>query len=72
MNGSLPLARKIIDSSVWEQGAQAVQLWIWLLMTAVYAEGGYTLRNGKRLKRGQLWTTYRLMSRALRYRWGKG
>lgn len=72
MNGSLPLARKLIGSSVWEQGPLAVQLWIWMLMTAVFAEEGYTLKNGRHLKRGQLWTTYRLISKALKYRWGKG
>ncbi len=70
--GILPLSKTLLDSDVWEQGSLAVQLWIWMLMTAVHSPEGYTLNNKKFLKRGQLWTTYRLMSKALRYRWARG
>ncbi|MBI4489924.1 MAG: hypothetical protein HY694_12625 [Deltaproteobacteria bacterium] len=71
-NGTLPLARKLLDSAVWEQGSLAVQLWVWMLMTAVFSEDGFTMDNGVRLGRGQLWTTHPLMQKALRYRWAKG
>ena len=68
----LPLARKLEGSPVWEMGPLTVQVWIWLLLKAVWKPEGYTLRNGIHLERGQAWTTYGLLRKALKARKGIG
>ena len=68
----IPLARKLEGSPVWEMGPLTVQLWIWLLLKAVWKPEGFTLKNGIHLERGQLWTTYGRMSEALKTRKGQG
>jgi len=68
----LRLSRTLPNSPVWDMGSRAVQLWLWLLLQAVYAEEGYTLPDGWHLQRGQLWTTFPRLRQALRYRQGRG
>ena len=68
----LPIARKIEHSTVWEMGPLAIQLWLWLLLKAVWKPEGFTMWNGIHLERGQLWTTYDLMREGLRVRKGRG
>ena len=70
--GYLPLARKLEHSPVWQMGPTAIQLWIWLLMKAVWRPDGKMMKNGQHLERGQLWTTYDRIQDALKYRKGNG
>ena len=71
-SGYLPLARKLEHSPVWQMGPTAIQLWIWLLMKAVWKPQGETTDNGRHIKRGQLWTTHERIQAALKYKKGKG
>lgn len=72
MNGTFPLARRILESPVWEQGALTVQIWLWLLLNAVWEEEGRTMPDGRHLHRGQVRTSYPEIAEAMRYRHGKG
>ena len=67
------LYRKTISSDVWEMGPLAVQLWIYIMLRAVFRPEGYTMPNGKtHVERGQFLTTYPQLQEALRHKRGKG
>lgn len=69
---SIRLNRKLLSSDVWKMGPLAVQVWIWLLLRAVWKPEGFTLDNGIHLQRGQVWFTYPQLQDALKSRRGKG
>ena len=64
-NGYAKIWRCMIDHPVWQQGPQAVTLWIWLILNAQW-------KDGDRLKQGQWHTTWAQMREALKTPKGRG
>jgi len=67
--GHVLLSRKIFESSIWNKPPQYFRLWTWLIGKAVFQDG-HTYK-GHVLKRGELITTYREISKALAYRYNR-
>ena len=69
----MPIARQLTESDVWEMSGDALKLWIWILMDAVYDPNGVPCCNGRlRVQRGQLWTTIPRIQEALKSVKGRG
>jgi hypothetical protein len=56
--GFILLSRKLLKSGIMEESALHLKLWIWMLMQASYKEYG-------NLKRGQFFTSYNRMQKAM-------
>jgi hypothetical protein len=69
--GFVHLARRFEFHDIWQDGGLAVQLWVWILMRAA-GKGGYKLRSGEVLGRGQFHTSYPQIAEALKFRYGRG
>lgn len=65
VNGWVSVSRKMVEHPLFEGDAQRIGVWVWMLMTAAWKDTRQKA-NGKtvEVKRGQLLTSYRQMSRA--------
>lgn len=61
--GFIFVARSLTESEVWEMPHWCLKAWIWLLLRANHADKG----GGRKLQRGQLWTTLKMLQEATTY-----
>ena len=68
----IEMARKVVQSPLWEQGGLTLQVWLWLLAHAVREAEGRDVEGGLHLERGQLLTSYTEIARGCQFRAGNG
>jgi hypothetical protein len=61
--GFILLSRKLIKSGIMEEPSLYLKLWVWMLMQASFKDHG-------NLKRGQFFTSYKKMQKAMSYKIG--